>query len=338
MGEKPFKTAAAKYWGLFSAFVGKYTIYFILLVLIIIFAIVEPMFLTTRNMINLMTSEAARGMLAFGVAFCIIARGIDLSLGSVIAVSSVFAASLVQELSYPTLILSNLVYIPSWSAVIAGLIAGTVFGLVNGLLIAYTKIPPFIATLGSQVIARGLALLYTNAYPVPMLRKDFTAIGQNLLFGRVPYIVVVFLLFLLASYIMLNHTRFGKNVYAIGGNSEAARAAGIKVERNLVAIYTWSAFTAAAAGVMMTARSASGIATLGTGYELDAIAAATVGGVSHLGGVGTIVGVFGGILVLGVINNGLLITGVSPYLQQIIKGAIIIVAVVFDMRKSARKA
>jgi len=338
MKEKSNESALMITWSKITAVTGKYTIYIILLVLIAIFAIAESAFLTPTNMVNLMTSEAARGMLAFGVAFCIIARGIDLSLGSVIALSSVFSASLVQELSYPTLILPNLVHIPAWTAVLVGLAAGTLFGLLNGILIAYTKIPPFIATLGSQVIARGLALMYTNAYPVPMLRKDFTAIGQNLFLGVIPYIVVVFLLFLLASYIMLNHTRFGKNVYAIGGNSEAARAAGIKVERNLVAIYTWSAFTAAAAGVMMTARSASGISTLGTGYELDAIAAATVGGVSHLGGVGTIVGVFGGILVLGVINNGLLIMGVSPYLQQIIKGAIIVIAVVFDMRKIARRA
>ena len=338
MKEKANESALMKSLEKLSGFAGKYTIYIILLALIVVFAIAEPVFLTPTNMVNLMTSEAARGMLAFGVAFCIIARGIDLSLGSVIALSSVFAASLVQELTYSPLIIPNLVHIPAAAAVVVGLAAGTVFGLMNGLLIAYTKIPPFIATLGSQVIARGLALMYTNAYPVPMLRKDFTAIGQSLFLGIIPYIVVVFLLFLLASYIMLNHTRFGKNVYAIGGNSEAARAAGIKVERNLVAIYTWSAFTAAAAGVMMTARSASGIATLGAGYELDAIAAATVGGVSHLGGVGTIVGVFGGILVLGVINNGLLIMGVSPYLQQIIKGAIIVIAVVFDMRKLARRA
>lgn len=337
MNEKSNENALSENWTTVSAVISKYTIYIILLVLIIIFAVAEPMFLTGKNIINLMTSEAARGMLAFGVAFCIIARGIDLSLGSVIAVSSVFAASLVQELSYPTLIIPNLTYIPAWVAVLAGLAVGTAFGVANGTLIAYTKIPPFIATLGSQVIARGLALLYTNAYPVPMLRKDFTAIGQNNLFG-IPYIVLVFLLFLVAAYVMLNHTRFGKNVYAIGGNTDAARAAGIKVERNLLAIYTWSAFTAAAAGVMMTARSASGIATLGQGYELDAIAAATVGGVSHLGGIGNIVGVFGGILVLGVINNGLLITGVSPYLQQIIKGVIIVVAVIFDMRKLARKA
>ena len=321
----------------FKETMGKYTIFVILAVLVGVLAIASPMFLTGKNIINILTSESSRGLLAFGVAFCIISRGIDLSLGSIMAISSVFSAALVQKLTYATLIIPDLTFIPAWVAVLAGLAIGTAFGLANGLLIAYTKIPPFIATLGSQVIARGVAQLFTNAYPVPMLREDFTIIGQGNLFGFLPNIVAVFILFAIIAYVMLNHTRFGKNVYAIGGNEDAARAAGIKVEANLVAIYTWSALTAAVAGVMVTSRSASGIASLGLSYELDAIAAATVGGISHTGGIGTITGVIGGILVLGVINNGLFILGVSPYLQQIIKGVIIVVAVIFDMRKIARK-
>ncbi|HBR01515.1 MAG TPA: hypothetical protein DD738_02775 [Ruminiclostridium sp.] len=321
-----------------KSFVSKYTIFIILLVMILILSIASPVFLTGRNIVNIFTAEAGRGLLAFGIAFCIISRGIDLSAGSVVAVSSVFSAALVQELSYSTLIIPNLVYVPAWVAVLVGALLGTSFGVLNGLLIAYTKIPPFIATLGSQVIARGVALLFTNAYPIPMLRKDFTIIGQGNMFGFLPNIVVVFLVFGVIAYVLLNWTKFGKNVYAIGGNVEAARAAGIKVERNLVAIYTWSALCASVAGVMITSRAASGIASLGLSYELDAIAAATVGGVSHAGGIGTIPGVFVGILVLGVINNGLLILGVSPYLQQIIKGIIIVVAVIVDMRKTSKKA
>jgi ribose/xylose/arabinose/galactoside ABC-type transport system permease subunit len=319
-------------------YLSKYTIFIILVLMIVVLSIASPVFLTGRNIVNIFTAEAGRGLLALGVAFCIIARGIDLSLGSVVAVSSVFSAALVQELTYSTLIIPDLVYIPSWIAVLVGIILGTLFGVLNGLLIAYTKIPAFIATLGSMVIARGVALLFTNAYPVPMLRDDFTDIGQGNWILSLPNIVVVFLIFAVIAYILLNWTKFGKNVYAIGGNIDAARAAGIKVERNLVAIYTWSAMCASVAGIMITSRSASGIASLGTGYELDAIDAATVGGVSHTGGIGTIPGVFIGILVLGVINNGLLILGVSPYLQQIIKGIIIVVAVVFDMRKISRKA
>lgn len=321
----------------FKAFASKYAMYFILVVLIAIFSIASPAFFTGRNFVNILTSESSRGLLALGVAFCIITRGIDLSLGSVIAVASVFSASLVQELTYSPLIITNLGYVPAWVAVLVGLCVGTAFGFMNGMLVAYTKIHPFIATLGSMTIARGLALLFTNAYPVPMLRKDFTIIGQGTMFGFLPNIVFVFLVMVIVANVLLNHTRFGKNLFAIGGNVDAARAAGINVERTLVLTYCWSSFCAALAGVMMTSRSASGIASLGEGYELDGIAAATVGGVSQTGGVGSIVGCLGGILVLGVINNGLLILGVSPYLQKIIKGAIIVIAVVFDMRKVARK-
>lgn len=323
-----------------KTFFGKYAMYVILVALIAIFGFIEPAFFTGRNFVNILTSESSRGLLALGVAFCIISRGIDLSLGSVMAVSSVFSASLVQKLTYSTLIIPGLVNIPpipAWVAVLVGLAVGTTFGLINGTLIAYTKIHPFIATLGSMTVARGLALLFTNAYPVPMLREDFTKIGQGTMFGFLPNIVCVFLAMTIIANILLNHTRFGKNLFAVGGNVDAARASGINVERTLIAAYCWSSFCAALAGVMVTSRSASGIASLGDGYELDGIAAATVGGVSQTGGVGSIVGCIGGILVLGVINNGLLITGVSPYLQKIIKGVIIVVAVVFDMRKVARK-
>jgi ribose/xylose/arabinose/galactoside ABC-type transport system permease subunit len=323
-----------------KAFISKYAMYVILIVLIAIFGFAQPAFFTGKNFVNILTSESSRGLLALGVAFCIITRGIDLSLGSVMAVSSVFSASLVQKLTYSTLILPGLVNlpeIPAWVAFLFGILVGTSFGVINGLLVAYTKIHPFIATLGSMTIARGLALLYTNAYPVPMLREDFTHIGQGTMFGVLPNIVCVFLLMAVVANVLLNHTRFGKNMFAVGGNVDAARASGINVEKTLVFAYPWSAFCASLAGVMVTARSASGIASLGDGYELDGIAAATVGGVSQTGGVGSIVGCIGGILVLGVINNGLLITGVSPYLQKIIKGAIIVIAVVFDMRKVARK-
>ena len=321
----------------FKTFAGKYAMFGILIIMVVVFGIASPSFLTGANFINILTSESSRGLLALGVAFCIISRGIDLSLGSIIAVSSVFSAALVQKLTYSTLIIQNLTYVPAWVAVLAGLAVGTAFGLMNGLLIAYTYIHPFIATLGSMTMARGFALLFTNAYPVAMLREDFTIIGQGELFGFLPNIVFVFLLMAVIAHILLNHTKFGKNLFAIGGNVDAARASGIKVDRNLVATYCWSGFCAALAGVMITARSASGNATLGDGYELDAIAAATIGGVSQTGGVGSIIGVIGGILVLGVINNGLLILGVSSYLQKIIKGAIIIIAVVVDMRKVARK-
>lgn len=318
---------------------SKNSIYIVLVLLVIGITIVSPNFLSISNIINLFTTESLKGLLALGVAFTILSRGIDLSVGSIVALSAVVSASLIQEPTYDAQLFSGLdmpVSLGVPVAIVAGILIGTIFGVINGSLIAYTKIPPFIATLGSMVVARGLAMLYTNAYPVPMLKPEFKAMGQGSLFN-IPNLVIVFILFAVTAWFLLNQTRFGKNVYAIGGNDVAARVAGIKINKNLIFIYTWSAFCASVAGVLLASRTGSGIATLGVSYELDAIAAATIGGVSHSGGVGKIGGVIAGILILGVVNNGLLILGVSPYIQQIVKGIIIVSAVVFDMRKNAKK-
>jgi len=320
----------------FGYYIDKYSIYLVLLVLVVFLSILTPSFLTATNMMNLFMAESTRGLLAVGVAFCIIAKGIDLSLGSVIAVASVVSVSLLQDPSYGSRMFPNLPHIPVVIGILLALMAGMLFGLINGLLIAYTKIPPFIATLGTMTAARGTALLYTNAYPIPELRPDFKILGQGKI-GFVPNIVLVLVFFLALAWVILNKTRFGKNIYAIGGNDVAAKVAGIKIEKNLVMIYVWSSMLAAVAGILITARSGSGIASLGTGYELDGIAAATVGGCSHNGGVGKVGGILAGILILGVINNGLLVLGISPYIQQIVKGVIIVGAVVFDMRKANRR-
>ncbi|MEN8908316.1 MAG: hypothetical protein ABF289_20360 [Clostridiales bacterium] len=309
-----------------------------MIALVIVISIASPNFLTFENIINLVTTESIKGMLALGVAFCILAKGIDLSVGSIVALSAVVSASLIQEPSYVAKLFPGL-DLPGAGgiivAVMAGILVGTLFGAINGALIAYTKIPPFIATLGSMVVVRGLAMLYTNAYPVPMLKPGFKAIGQKSILN-IPNLAWILVIFVVVAWFLLNYTRFGSNVYAIGGNIEAAKVAGIKVKKNLIWIYTWSAFCAAVSGVLLASRTGSGIATLGVQYELDAIAAATIGGVSHSGGIGRIGGVVAGILILGVVNNGLLLLGVSPYVQQIVKGLIIVSAVVFDMRKHAK--
>ena len=319
-----------------SNFINKYAIFIVLIVMIIALSFLSPAFLTVQNLINVLITESGRGILALGVAFAIISRGIDLSVGSIVSLTSVIAASLVQEPSYSARIFPNLPLLPPIVAVLAGLAAGALVGLTNGALIAYTAIPPFIATLGSMIIARGFALILTNAYPVPMLRPEFKIIGQGSL-GPIPYVVIVFVIVAIIAYIILNYTKFGKHVYAIGGNVNAARTSGIKVEKNLLGIYMVSGICASIARILITARAASGIATLGNNYELDAIAAATIGGTSHTGGIGTVPGIIAGILILGILNNGLLLLGISPYLQQVIKGIIIVGAVVFDMRKNARQ-
>lgn len=299
-------------------------------------SIASPTFLTPLNITNLLTTEAIKGILTMGVMFCILTRGIDLSMGSIVALSAVVSASLVQQ-EGPGKMLANVPTMPAFVGVLAGVAAGVTFGLIVGILVAYTKIPPFIATLGSQLVVRALAMLYTNAYPVAQLSESFKSIGQGSLVPKVPNVVLIFILFVLLSGFLLTQTRYGKNLYAIGGNETAAKVAGINVEKNLIFVYTFSALCASIGGVLLASRTGSGNSAQGLSYELDAIAAATVGGTSHSGGIARISGVIAGILLLGVINNGLLLLGVSPYIQQVVKGVIIVSAVVFDMRKHAKK-
>ena len=325
---------------------GQNSIWLVLIALCAFMAVYSPHFLTPVNITNLLTTEAIKGIVTVGVMFCILSKGIDLSTGSVVALSSVVSASLVQEIHAHNKIIEGMYPLSPYVALLAGLTVGLLVGLFNGALIAYTKIPAFIATLGTMLIARALAQLYTLAQPVAVLTPEFTVLGRGMNFGldapnflpNIPNVVLIFLIVLGIGAFMLNRTRYGKNVYAIGGNDMAARVAGINVEFTLVKVYAFSGLCAGLAGVLLAARTVTGHSVHGTGLELDAIAAATVGGVSHSGGIGRISSVFAGILVLGVVSNGLLILGVSPYLQNVVRGGIIIGAVAFDMRKHAKRA
>ncbi len=312
------------------------SIWVIFLAIFIAAAILSRSFLTYSNISSVLQTESIIGILAVGIMWCILSKGIDLSAGSIVALSSVIVASLAQNPEYSGQMFPGL-NIPVPFAVIAAVGVASLFGLVNGLIIAYTKIPPFIATLGTQLICRAAAQLYTNAYPIPELKPSLKVLGQGMIAGVIPVIVLIFAIFVTISGFMLTQTRFGKNIYAIGGNDSAARVAGINVEKNLVMVYFWSALCAGVGGVLLAARSGAGNSSAGLNYELDAIAAATVGGTSHGGGVCKISGVIAGILILGVVKNIMVLVGVNAYWQQIVKGVIIIVSVVLDMRKNIEK-
>lgn len=315
------------------------SIWFVLIFMVVLMTILSDSFLTAKNIVNVITTESITGIIAVGVMWCILSKGIDLSPGSLVALTSVVSASLAQNFSYgASRMFPNLPDLPIIVPILAALAVGTLFGLINGALIAYTKIPAFIATLGTQLIARALAQLYTNAYPIPELKPEFKNLAQYQVFGVIPMVICIFVIFAVISGFMLTQTRFGKSIYAIGGNDQAARVAGINVEKNLIKVYAWCAFCASVGGILLTARSGAGNSSVGLNYELDAIAAATVGGTSHSGGICRISGVIAGILILGVLKNGMMLLKISPYLQQVCKGAIIILAVVFDMRKNAKKA
>ena len=215
---------------------------------------------------------------------------------------------------------------------------GAGIGAIYGAIIAYTKIPPFIATLGAQLICRAGAKMYTNR-PVSNLSEQFRFLGAYRIGGVFPIIIVVFFVMFAISAFLLTQTRFGKNVYAIGGNDQAARVAGINVEKNLILVYIWCSLCAAIAGMLLAGRAGSADpANSGLNYELDAIAAATVGGTSHTGGICRVSGVLAGILILGVINNGLVMLKVDDNMTNIVKGVIIVGSVVLDMRKNAKRA
>ena len=316
-------------------FISKNSIWLILIVIVAVVTIIKPVFLTPGNLQTLITTESIKGILAFGIMFAILSKGIDLTPGATVAFVSVICASLAQTADASRKIL-GFGPLPGWLIFLIGIVIGAVIGLIIGAIIAYTKIPPFIATLGGQLILRAASKMYSSI-PVSSLSDDFRFFGKGDILG-IPMIVIIFVIMFIVSGILLTKTRFGRNVFAIGGNDNAARVAGINVEKNLMLVYMWCSICAAIAGVLLAGRTGSADpSTYGLNYELDAIAAATVGGTSHTGGVCRISGVLAGILILGVINNALILMGVDDNMTNIIKGLIIVGAVILDMRKNAKK-
>ncbi len=303
---------------------GRLGLVIALLVISAALSIAQPNFLTFPNLINLVRQIAINGILAVGVTYVLITGGVDLSLGSLVALTGVAAASFAHPDQYPTAV-----------PVLVGVVAGGCCGLVNGVVITKGRIAPFIVTLGMMTVARGLALVLSGGRPVSNLAKGFTMIGSSDVAG-IPLPVVLLLTMALLSYVFLNNLRLGRYIYAVGGNENAARASGIRVDRVKIFAYVASAAFAGLAGVVLAARITTGQPNAGVGYELDAIAAAVIGGTSLSGGVGGVGGTLLGALLMGVINNGLDLLNVSSYFQQIIKGAIIVTAVLLDRNQEHR--
>ena len=271
------------------------------------------------------------GLIAIGVTQVIITGGIDLSSGSVLAVSAMVAASLAQEPGYARAVFPSLAGLPFIVPALCGMAIGALAGCINGSLIAVTAIPPFIATLGMMVTARSVAQVYTRGQPISMLAENYTWIGS----GAVP--VIIFLVTAVIFHIALRYTRYGKFTYAIGANPQAARVSGINVSRHIILVYTIAGVLSGMAGLVTAARAQSGQASMGLGYELDAIAAAVIGGVSLSGGAGRITGTVIGTLILGVMTSGFTFIGVDAYFQGIVKGIIIVAAVVADQYRQKRR-
>ena len=279
------------------------------------------------------------GIISVGVTQVIITGGVDLSSGSIVGLAAMVAASLAQTSTNARAVYPSLTDIsPIW-AVLVGLGVGLAAGCINGVIIARTKIPPFIATLGMMVSARGLAKWYTLGQPVALLNDNFTWLGKsfNILGFPLPLPVIIFLLVAVIFHIALTYTRYGKFTYAIGANPQAARVSGINIGGHLIKVYAIAGLLSGLAGVVTAARAASGQPGMGVAYELDAIAAAVIGGTSLSGGVGRITGTVIGTIILGVMTSGFTFLKVGAYYQEIVKGIIIVAAVIIDQHRQNKR-
>lgn len=309
-------------WRSVGAFFSKYGIYFAFVLLAGTLAAWKPAFRTLGNIENILQQISVNGILAIGMTLVIITAGIDLSVGSVLALSAVVATSFaaMDDLGNP----QHLLIVP----LTLGVLTGFACGAVNGILIAKRRLAPFIVTLGMMTVARGLALVYTGGRPEINLSAAYDKIGDGLAGPAIIVCVAV-----LAGVFILHFTRFGRYVYAVGGNELAAKVSGINTDRILIGVYAFAGALAGVAGIVESSRVMSGAPSAGEGYELNAIAAVVIGGTSLSGGIGSMAGTIVGVLIIGVMNNGLDLLQVSSYWQLVVKGAIIVCAVMLD-RKS----
>lgn len=305
-----------------TSFMEKIIPFIGLILLIIVVSILNPSFLDLSNLLNLLRQISINGLIAFGMTFIILTGGIDLSVGSILALSSAFIALMITSGVDPII------------ALIIGVLIGFVLGAVNGLLVTKGNMAPFIATLATMTIFRGLTLVITDGNPITNLGDSylFQLFGKGYFIG-IPVPAVTMIIVFVILLIILQKTTFGRHTYAIGGNEVAAKISGIKVNKIKILIYGISGLMSALAGVILTSRLNSAQPTAGTSYELDAIAAVVLGGTSLTGGKGRIVGTLIGVLIIGVLNNGLNLLGVSSFYQQVVKGVVILIAVLIDRKK-----
>lgn len=294
-----------------------------LVLLFIVITVLNPSFMEPNNILNLLRQTSINALIAFGMTFIILTGGIDLSVGSILALSSALMAGMMVSGLDPIL------------AILVGILLGAMMGVINGILVSKGKMAPFIVTLATMTIFRGLTLVYTDGKPITGIGDSvmFQMLGRGYFLG-VPVPAVVMIIAFMILWFLLHKTSFGRKTYAIGGNERASRISGIKVDRVKVAIYGLAGTMAAIAGAILTSRLNSAQPTAGQSYEMDAIAAVVLGGTSLSGGKGRLFGTLVGVLIIGTLNNGMNLLGVSSFYQQVVKGAVILIAVLLDRKKS----
>lgn len=302
----------------FRAILEKFGILIGFIIFVVVATILEPRFLTPTNILNVIRQVSIFGILAIGQTFMILTAGIDLSVGSVLALVVVIVAQVLPDYGIAV-------------AILVGLAVGALVGTINGLGVTIGKVQPFVMTLGMLGIARGLAFIFTGGMPIPVLDKNFLFIGNGYLLG-VPVPAIIFVVFVLLAAFVLRYTPFGRYVYAIGSNEEAARLSGVNVRLYKTLVYTLGGLMSGLAGILYASQLAVGPPIAGEGYELDSIAAVVVGGTSLFGGDGGMFGTFLGAAIIGSMANILNLTGVSPFVQKLAKGLLIIAAVMIKAR------
>ena len=308
-------------------YMSELTTVIALIILMAVITIINSNFLTANNLLNLLLQVTSNALIAFGMTFVILTGGIDLSVGSILALSSALTAGLLGS------------GMPVTLAILISLILGCILGMMNGLLISYGKLAPFIVTLATMTIFRGATLVYTNGNPITKGLSDtflFQFLGQGYIVG-IPFPVIIMFIVFIVLYVLLHKTAFGKSVYAIGGNEKAAYISGVKLNKVKIIIYSISGIMSSISGLIITSRLSSAQPTAGASYEMDAIAAVVLGGTSLSGGKGRILGTLIGALIIGVLNNGLNIIGVSAFWQQVVKGVVILIAVLIDRFKVVKQ-
>ncbi len=327
-----------------SKFVGYLTsnpIVLLLLIATIIMCFTVNNFFSWGNFGNLASNTAVRFLIALGVSGCLITKGTDLSAGRQVGFAACLAGILCQRGDYANRVFKAIPEMNIGLVLIIVIIAGALWGIINGLIITRLHVPPFIATLGTQTIIYGLCLVLTDAQPIGGFQKIYT----SLITGRIgsvrsfniPYLLIVAVVFGLLFWFMYNHTTHGKYMYAIGGNEVAAEVSGVNTTRSLASIYTIAGIMYAFAGYLLAAKSGGASASMGMGYELEAIAGCTIGGVSTTGGIGTVSGILVGVLVFELLKIILQFLGVNPYYNYVVQGVVIVVAVALDIRKYIKK-
>lgn len=296
-----------------------------LILLTVIVSVSEPRFFTASNMINLLRSNAVNAIISCGMLLAILMGEIDISVGSTVGLTGVIGAWLIANMNLPVPL-----------AVITCLLVGALLGAVNGVSIAYLKVPAFVATLATQSLGRGLTEIISGGITIRVRNDAYTALG-NANIGGVSVIIFYAAIVLIATWVLLNKTKFGYYIYALGGNKTAARYSGVNVKKYNMLPYVIIGVLCGLSGIIWSARLGSAAATLGNGFEMDAIAAVVIGGTSMSGGVGTVGGTFIGILIIGVITNGLNLMGINSFWQNVFKGIIILAAVIIDVMRKGRE-